>query len=104
MPNPGPGGSSTSLAATVAQLTPRKGQITYSWGGNLAPAAIAAYQPRGIFSPGEPLPPVDPAQVRAWDYPVGYNRVFTPRAYEPISFQELRFLAESHDITRLAIE
>ena len=39
-----------------------------------------------------------------WDFPVGYNTIYTPRSYEPIGFEELRALAESHDITRLAIE
>jgi HK97 family phage portal protein len=42
--------------------------------------------------------------VRLWDFPVGYNTIYTPRSYEPIGFDELRKLAESHDITRLAIE
>jgi len=36
--------------------------------------------------------------------PVGVNTITTPRAYEPISFAELRALADAHDITRLAIE
>ena len=42
--------------------------------------------------------------MRLWDFPVGYNTTYTPRSYEPIGFDELRALAESHDITRLAIE
>jgi HK97 family phage portal protein len=39
-----------------------------------------------------------------WDYPVGVNTIYTPRSYEAISFEELRRLADGHDITRLAIE
>jgi HK97 family phage portal protein len=63
------------------------------------------FQPaQGIFSPGYPLAPYQPEQVRVWDFPVGYNTIYTPRTYEAIGFDELRALAESHDITRLAIE
>ena len=42
--------------------------------------------------------------MRLWDFPVGYNTIYTPRSYEAIGFDELRALADSHDITRLAIE
>ena len=63
------------------------------------------FQPdQGIFSPGYPLVPPERERVRLWDFPVGYNTIYTPRSYEPIGFDELRALAESHDITRLAIE
>ncbi len=63
------------------------------------------FQPdQGIFSPSYPLVPPEPERVRLWDFPVGYNTIYTPRSYEPIGFDELRGLAESHDITRLAIE
>ena len=48
--------------------------------------------------------PAEPENLRLWDFPIGVNRVYTPRAQEPISFAELRALAEAHDITRLAIE
>lgn len=58
------------------------------------------------FGPGQPMEPVAPAEVagRQWEYPNGYNLTIKPRQYEPIGFQELRNLAETHDITRLAIE
>jgi HK97 family phage portal protein len=63
------------------------------------------FQPdQGIFSPGYPLAPPDFERVRLWDFPVGYNTIYTPRSFEAIGFEELRALAESHDITRLAIE
>ena len=92
--------------------------VSYSW-GSLAGSPGAAlvgqqgletrfqdvYQPgQGIFSPGYPLAPLDPERVRVWDYPVGVNTIYTPRSYEAISFEELRRLADAHDITRLAIE
>jgi portal protein len=58
----------------------------------------------GIFSPGQPLVPPEPERVRTWDFPVGVNYIYTPRSYEPVSFEALRALADGHDITRLAIE
>ena len=56
------------------------------------------------FSPGEPTVPAYPEALRLWDFPVGINTVYEPRSDEPVSFAELRALADSHDITRLAIE
>jgi HK97 family phage portal protein len=91
-----PGGKRTALAS-------------YSWGGLGSQNDITqfreVFQPdQGIFSPGYPLVPPERERVRVWDFPVGYNTIYTPRAYEPIGFHELRALAENHDITRLAIE
>jgi HK97 family phage portal protein len=93
---PPPGGKRTSLAS-------------YTWGGFGSQNDITqfrnVFQPdQGIFSPSYPLVPPELERVRVWDYPVGYNAIYTPRSYEPISFHELRALAENHDITRLAIE
>src|SRR5271165_6872977 len=90
------GGKRTSLAS-------------YTWGGFGSQNDITqfrnVFQPdQGIFSPGYPLVPPERERVRVWNFPVGYNTVYTPRAYEPIGFHELRALAENHDITRLAIE
>jgi hypothetical protein len=60
----------------------------------------------GWFSPG-------PAQVRAvpmdvepriWAYPPLYNLGLQPRGQEPVSFEQLRSLANLEDITRMAIE
>jgi hypothetical protein len=93
---PAPDGKRTSLAS-------------YTWGGWGSQNDITrfrdVFQPdRGSFSPSYPLVPPEREQVRLWDYPVGYNAIYTPRSYEAIGFDELRALAESHDITRLAIE
>ena len=93
---PPPGGKRTSLAS-------------YTWGGwgtqNDITQFRDVFQPdQGIFSPSYPLVPPERERVRLWDFPVGYNTIYTPRSYEPIGFDELRALAESHDITRLAIE
>src|SRR5579864_1456969 len=80
--------------------------LSYTWGQPGLEAQFAGvFQPgQGIFSPGYPLAPPEPERLRLWDFPVGVNTIYTPRAYEPISFAELRALADAHDITRLAIE
>jgi HK97 family phage portal protein len=79
---------------------------SYAWGQQGLEAQFGpVFQPgQGVFSPGYPPAPSEPARLRLWDYPVGVNALYTPRAYEPVSFAELRALADSHDITRLAIE
>jgi len=82
---------------------------SYSWGGwgtqNDITQFREVFQPdQGIFSPSYPLVPPERERVRLWDFPVGYNTTYTPRSYERTGFDELRALAESHDITRLAIE
>jgi hypothetical protein len=82
---------------------------SYTWGAwgtqNDITQFRDVFQPdQGIFSPSYPLVPTERERVRLWDFPVGYNTTYTPRSYEPIGFEELRALAESHDITRLAIE
>jgi HK97 family phage portal protein len=87
----------------------RTSLVSYTWGGwandDAASRFSDVFQPSpGIFSPGYPLVPPDRERVRLWDFPVGYNTIYTPRSYEAISFAELRALADSHDITRLAIE
>src|SRR5207245_10249304 len=87
----------------------RNSLASYTWGGwgsqNDVTRFRDVFQPdRGSFSPSYPLVPPERERVRLWDYPVGYNAIYTPRSYEAIGFDELRALAESHDITRLAIE
>lgn len=58
------------------------------------------------FGPSNPIRPVAPDEQkgREFDYPVGYNLRITPRQEEPLSFPQLRALADSFDIVRLAIE
>ncbi|MBV9815010.1 MAG: phage portal protein, partial [Alphaproteobacteria bacterium] len=87
----------------------RTSLASYTWGGwggqNDLTQFRSVFEPDvGIFSPGYPLAPPEREKVRLWDFPVGYNTIYTPRSYEPIGFDELRALAECHDITRLAIE
>jgi hypothetical protein len=58
------------------------------------------------MGPGNPMRPIAPPEVegRTWDFPVGYNLQTAPRAYESVSFAELRALADGYDILRLVIE
>lgn len=58
------------------------------------------------FGPSQPLPPMAPPEVkgRQFDYPYGTNLQYTPRGDAEISFGELRALADSLPLLRLAIE
>ena len=62
--------------------------------------------PAHFFGPGQPIAPVaqQAAEGRAFDFPVGYNIQTQPRAGEAITFPQLRGLADSYDLLRLAIE
>jgi len=67
---------------------------------------VSGVDTNGWFSPQQPLPPFaqDQAKGRQWDYPVGYNVNITPRAFEAVSFSQLRALADNLDLLRLVIE
>ena len=61
------------------------------------------------FGPNTPIASVAPESTtgRAFDYPVGQNLRITPRQGEGtggITYDNLRALADNHDVTRLAIE
>ena len=56
-----------------------------------------------VFSPGQPLQPIDQEPVRVWDFPVGVNAFITPRSSEPFGFAHLRAFANV-ELVRLAIE
>ena len=75
-------------------------------------AATFGNQPAGSgpagqwFGPSNPIAPQAPPEVagRQWDYQPGFNLQVRPRAYQPISFADLRTLADSYDLLRLVIE
>jgi hypothetical protein len=93
----------------------RREPVSYSW-GSLAPISGANGQDplaqfdeqfgptSALFGPNNPPLPGEARRARVLDYPAGYNLLYRPRSYEPISFEELRALAQNYDITRLAIE
>lgn len=57
------------------------------------------------FGPGNPLPAQMPQIAgRQFDFPVGTNLSYIPRSVEPISFPQLRSLADGFDLLRLIIE
>jgi hypothetical protein len=58
------------------------------------------------FGPDLPMQPSAPAGTppRTLDYPVGYNINIQPRNMEPISFDQMRSLADSFDLVRLCNE
>ena len=68
--------------------------------------AVSGVTPMSWFGPGQPLPPVaqKEAEGRAFDFPVNFNQNFTPRGGEPVSFAQLRALADGYDLMRLVIE
>lgn len=67
---------------------------------------VTGVGPENFFGPQQPLAPQaqDKTEGRAFDYPVGYNLRIQPRAGEPISFGQLRALADAYDLLRLVIE
>lgn len=67
---------------------------------------ISGVTPNTWFGPMQPLEPMAPSDVagRRFDYPTGYNLTYTPRAYESLTFGDLRALADNCDILRLVIE
>ena len=58
------------------------------------------------FGPGQPLQPVaqEAALGRAFDFPVLTNTNNRPRSTEPVTFEQMRTMADSYDLLRLIIE
>lgn len=82
-------------------LTDGYGQVSVSYSTRGVQGAGASW-----FGPLETTAPIAPPEVasRRFDFPTGYNRVITPRAYDAIGFQTMRALADNYDILRLVIE
>jgi len=94
---PGAKSIDASLIARVARMT----------GAPQLPAVATEYAALrdAWMSPLSPLPGIAPQVAgRQWDYPVGLNIAYTPRANEPVSFAQMRALADSYDLLRLIIE
>jgi hypothetical protein len=67
---------------------------------------VSGVAPATWFGPHEPMKPLAPesARGRAFDYPVGYNLRYSPRADEAVSFALLHALADGCDMLRIVIE
>ena len=66
---------------------------------------IRGVAPAAWFGPAQPLTPVSQESAgRTLDYPVGFNVNIAPRSYEPVSFDQMRALADGYDLLRLVIE
>lgn len=101
MPTIPAGAKTTDMSAQAAMMR------VSPWGRIKAAVryAIAGIAPDTWMSPSQPVEPVaQQAFGRNRDYPVGYNLRYTPRAEELSSFAQLRLLADSCDLVRLAIE
>lgn len=81
-------------ARSMTPLAPTSVGVTYGDAGS------------SWFGPLAPMKPIAPPEVagRSWDYATGYNLNSSPRAFEPMSFETLRVLADSYDVLRLVIE
>jgi len=90
-----------SRAAAVTPLTNVSVRYNLRQGGGIQTGTGADW-----FGPQDPLKPLAPPEVtgRTWDFPVGFNVVTRPRAYEAVGFAELRALAQSYDLLALIIE
>ena len=99
-----PGARVSAIPPPVAGLLTRPPLVTRV--GQAVRYAITGVTPATWFGPMQPLKPFAPEGTggRAFDYPVGYNLRYHPRADEPISFVDLRALADGCDLLRLVIE
>jgi hypothetical protein len=85
-------------------LSPQSLSVTYGEAQFMSSTGEA--RASGWFGPLKPLAPIAPKDIagRQFDFPSGYNIATPPRAFEPISFADLRALAETYDLLRLVIE
>lgn len=71
--------------------------------------SLVNVNPETFMSPMQPVDPFyqDPrygARGRTWDYQSGINQLYTPRANSPVSFYDLRALAQNYDLLASVIE
>ena len=76
-------------AGLIAALTGKLRQTADIWFGPSAP-------------PLQVAPATNP--VRSFDYPVGVNVQFAPRSDEPVTFEQMRNLADHYYLLRIVIE
>jgi hypothetical protein len=104
------GGQSTDLSRSPTVVNQNNGAAMqeYNPGWKLPTATnqLPPQQSQSFLGPQDPVNPLAPRDVagRGWDFPLGVNRQVEPRAIEPISFQDLKRLADNCEIVRLCIE
>jgi hypothetical protein len=98
-----PAGAKTTDLTPVVNQARQQGFI-----GRIAAGvryAITGIEPNTWMSPLQPIAPqAQEAAGRLRDYSVGYNVQWVPRGEELTSFGQLRALADSCDLVRMAIE
>ena len=85
------------------------GKLINITAGQIATATGAIQRIKGNdtvwMSPGQPLQALVPSAAgRQFDYPVATNLNISPRPNEPVSFWDLRQLADAYYMVRLAVE
>ena len=93
------GGTKTTiepgLIARIAQ------GVRYAFGGPAPEAWFGPQQPMAPLVPEDQKPSVT---GRQFDFPFAYNQRIKPRQEEPVSFEQMRALADGYDLLRLVIE
>lgn len=100
-------GIRTPISEALIQTAIKGGQfVDQNKSAEPAPPAVPIDQGSGWMTSGQPLQVGVPVDVkgRAYDYPSYVNVNIRPRAYEPVTFDHLRALAENWDLLRLVIE
>jgi len=100
------GGNRTDLTQQATALTGPQVMTTQEAMMESPWTRPAPGEPMGAFSPGSPVLPLESEEhPRVFEYRVGYNLIYTPRAgYGLASFAMLRALAASCQEVRLNIE
>ena len=99
MPAPDP--AMKPLTAPVQTSAPFLTRLRQGWEWIVASKPADAF-----FGPGSPLPATAPTDAagRQRDFGMLENIQVTPRQGEPVSMDDLLYLADNHDLTRLAID
>lgn len=102
--NPNPAAMARQQGGTVKGINPR---VDDPINRTQAQNAIKELDPKNFFSPQQPIQPYGPPNVtqpRWYDYISGYNINYGPRQFEPISFAQLRGMANSFGLLRTLIQ
>ena len=106
--SPSPGDLGTKQGALVRSLDTSRALTAAPRGPGQQPnTRIKGVTEGNFYSPQQPITPYGPPNInepRWWDYAVGFNLTYQPRQLEPISFRQLRAIANSLGVLRALIE